>query len=77
MERLSALTIERLTDLSGRLFSSKPTVTAVGPVGTLASYETIRDALPRQNASRPQACGLNDLPRPCFRFLSSAARRRR
>jgi predicted Zn-dependent peptidase len=51
VERLSALTIERLTDLSARLFSSKPTVTAVGPVGTLASYEAIRDALPRQNAA--------------------------
>jgi predicted Zn-dependent peptidase len=46
VERLSNLTIERLTDLSARLFSTKPTVTAVGPVGTLASYETIRDALP-------------------------------
>jgi predicted Zn-dependent peptidase len=51
VERLSALTVERLTDLSARLFSSKPTVTAVGPVGTLASYEAIRDALPRQSAA--------------------------
>ncbi len=48
VERLSALTVERLTDLSSRLFSGKPTVTAVGPVGTLASYEAIRDALPGQ-----------------------------
>jgi predicted Zn-dependent peptidase len=46
VERLSNLTIERLTDLSARLFSTKPTVTAVGPVGTLAPYESIRDALP-------------------------------
>jgi predicted Zn-dependent peptidase len=45
MERLSALTIERLSDLSSRLFSTKPTVTAVGPVGTLAPYEAIREAL--------------------------------
>ncbi|HEV2899940.1 MAG TPA: pitrilysin family protein [Pseudaminobacter sp.] len=45
MERLSALTVERLSDLSSRLFSTKPTVTAVGPVGTLAPYEAIRDAL--------------------------------
>ena len=45
MERLSALTIERLRDLSSRLFSTKPTVTAVGPVGTLAPYEAIREAL--------------------------------
>ncbi|MFU0506448.1 M16 family metallopeptidase [Pseudaminobacter sp. NGMCC 1.201702] len=47
VERLSALTVDRLTDLSSRLFSTKPTVTAVGPVGTLPSYEAIRDALPR------------------------------
>ncbi len=46
MERLSALTVGRLTDLSSRIFSTKPTLTAVGPVGTLASYEAILDALP-------------------------------
>jgi predicted Zn-dependent peptidase len=46
MERLSALTVERLTDLSGRLFSTPPTVTAIGPVGSLAPYEAIREALP-------------------------------
>ena len=51
VERLSALTIERLTDLSARLFSTKPTVTAVGPVGTLAPYEAIRDALPAADAA--------------------------
>ena len=51
VERLSALTVERLTDLSARLFSTKPTVTAVGPVGTLASYEAIRDALPAAEAA--------------------------
>ena len=45
MERLSALTVERLSDLSSRLFSTKPTVTAVGPIGTLAPYEAIREAL--------------------------------
>jgi len=50
VERLSALTVERLTDLSARLFSSKPTVTAVGPIGTLAPYEAIRDALPQTRA---------------------------
>lgn len=49
MERLGALTIDRLTDLSSRLFSTKPTVTAVGPVGTLATYEAIADALPKAN----------------------------
>ena len=51
MERLSALTVERLTDLSARLFSTKPTIAAVGPVGTLAPYEAIRDALPRTEAT--------------------------
>ncbi|MDQ6435957.1 pitrilysin family protein [Mesorhizobium sp. LHD-90] len=45
MERLSALTVERLTDLSARMFSTLPTVTGVGPVGTLASYDQIRDSL--------------------------------
>lgn len=46
VERLSALTVERLTDLSSRMFSTKPTIAAVGPVGSLAAYEAIRDALP-------------------------------
>ncbi|WP_269932149.1 M16 family metallopeptidase [Aminobacter sp. HY435] len=46
MERLSALNTERLTDLSSRLFSTRPTITAVGPVGTLAPYEAILDSLP-------------------------------
>jgi predicted Zn-dependent peptidase len=43
MERLDALTTARLTDLSGRLFSTRPTLTAVGPVGTLAPYEELLD----------------------------------
>jgi predicted Zn-dependent peptidase len=51
VERLSALTVDRITDLSARLFASKPTVTAVGPIGTLAPYETIRDALPQLSAA--------------------------
>ncbi len=46
MERLSALTVGRLADLSGRLFSTKPTLAAVGPVGSLTSYESIASALP-------------------------------
>ncbi len=41
MERLSGITVERLTDLSTRLFSSRPTIAAVGPVGTLAPFEDI------------------------------------
>ncbi len=43
MGRLDALTTARLTDLSGRLFSTRPTLTAVGPVGTLAPYEELLD----------------------------------
>ena len=45
MERLSNITTERLSDLSARLFSTKPTVAAVGPVGSLASFEAIRGGL--------------------------------
>ncbi|RUU48089.1 pitrilysin family protein, partial [Mesorhizobium sp. M2C.T.Ca.TU.002.02.1.1] len=54
MERLSALTVDRLTDLSSRLFSTKPTLTAVGPVGTLAPYEAILESLagPQTTARR-------------------------
>jgi predicted Zn-dependent peptidase len=52
MERLGALTVDRLTDLSARLFSTKPTLTAVGPVGTLAPYEAVLDALPGAHAAR-------------------------
>jgi len=45
MDRLSALTVERLTDLSTRLFSTRPTITGVGPVGSLAAFEEVSDAL--------------------------------
>lgn len=45
MDRLAGLTVERLADLSARLFSSKPTVAAIGPVGSLAPFESIRDTL--------------------------------
>jgi len=57
MERLGALTIDRLTDLSGRLFSTKPTVTAVGPIGTLPHYEAISDALPKSAGSIQKLAG--------------------
>ncbi|WP_048646052.1 M16 family metallopeptidase [Nitratireductor soli] len=50
MDRLSNLTVDRLTDLSARLFTSKPTVTAIGPVGTLAPFEAIQDALADQGS---------------------------
>jgi predicted Zn-dependent peptidase len=45
MDRLSNITIERLTELSARLFSSKPTVAAVGPVRSLAAFDAIQSAL--------------------------------
>lgn len=42
MDRLSKITVERLTDLAGRLFiDSVPTVAAIGPVSKLASYDEI------------------------------------
>ena len=46
VERLSNLTLDRLTDLSARLFATKPTVAAVGPVGSLSAFEAISDMLP-------------------------------
>ncbi|TYR31865.1 insulinase family protein [Mesorhizobium microcysteis] len=45
VDRLSKLTIERLTDLSSRLFSTRPTVAAVGPVGSLPAFDAISDSL--------------------------------
>lgn len=45
VDRLSKLTIERLTDLSSRLFSTRPTIAAVGPVSMLPAFETINDSL--------------------------------
>lgn len=47
MDRLSKITLERLADLSDRLFSTKPTVAAVGPVGNLPSYQHIHDTMVR------------------------------
>ena len=73
MERLSALTVERLTDLSARLFSTTPTIAAVGPVGTLAPYEAIRDALPGQRDEPAQTRRLTTAAATCSRFRSSAA----
>lgn len=51
MDRLAGLTVERLTDLSARLFSGTPTVTAVGPVANLPPYESISETL--TGPSRP------------------------
>ena len=45
MDRLAHITPERLTDLSSRLFSTGPTIAAIGPIGTLSPYDAIRDSL--------------------------------
>src|SRR5690606_24795612 len=45
VDRLSKLTTERLTDLSSRLFSTRPTVAAVGPVSKLPSFDIINESL--------------------------------
>lgn len=45
LDRLSNITVERLADLSSRLFTTAPSVAAIGPVGALAPYDSIRDTL--------------------------------
>ncbi|MDJ0613569.1 MAG: pitrilysin family protein [Rhizobiaceae bacterium] len=46
IERLDALSVGRIRDLAGRIFhESKPTLTAVGPVGPLPKLDEIRDML--------------------------------
>lgn len=45
MERLGALTVSRITDLSGRLFSTRPTVAAIGPVDSLVGFDEIGSTL--------------------------------
>lgn len=53
MDRLSKITVERLTDLSGRLFiDTKPSVAAVGPVGSLMGFDGIRKSLAFSNQPR-------------------------
>jgi len=52
VERLSKITVERLTDLAGRLFSTKPTLTAIGPIGKLAPFEAVRGQLLRGGPQR-------------------------
>ncbi|WP_112405583.1 MULTISPECIES: M16 family metallopeptidase [unclassified Rhizobium] len=55
MERLSGITIERLTDLAGRLFfDTVPTLSAIGPVEKLAPMDDILGAL-SSKAARPRA----------------------
>jgi predicted Zn-dependent peptidase len=46
MERLEGITIERLTDLAGRLFyDTVPTLSAIGPLEKLAPMEDITASL--------------------------------
>lgn len=46
MERLEGITVDRLTDLAGRLFfTGAPTVSAIGPVEKLAPMDDILEAL--------------------------------
>ncbi|MCV3735517.1 insulinase family protein (plasmid) [Rhizobium sp. TRM96647] len=56
MERLEGITVDRLTDLAGRLFfDTRPTLSAIGPLEQLASASDIigsltRSALPQRAA---------------------------
>lgn len=45
VDRLSKITVDRLSDLASRLFGTKPTLTAIGPIGKLAPFETVRGQL--------------------------------
>ncbi|HWK14939.1 MAG TPA: pitrilysin family protein [Rhizobiaceae bacterium] len=54
VDRLSKLTVERLSDLAGRLFSTRPTLAAIGPVGTLAPFEAVREQLVRPDQPAAQ-----------------------
>ena len=47
MDRLSKITVERLSDLARRLFSTTPTIAAIGPVGSMPAFETVRNKLER------------------------------
>ncbi|MEM7215136.1 MAG: pitrilysin family protein [Pseudomonadota bacterium] len=51
MERLDALSVERIKDLAGRIFhKSTPTLTAVGPVDELPRLDEIRQSLGMKQA---------------------------
>ena len=58
MERLEGITIERLTDLAGRLFfDATPTLSAIGPLDQLAPMEEIIASLATPGSSRKTAVG--------------------
>ncbi|MBB4104367.1 M16 family metallopeptidase [Allorhizobium borbori] len=51
LDRLAALTPDRLTDLASRLFlTGKPTISAIGPIGKLAAPGDILSSLSRAKA---------------------------
>jgi hypothetical protein len=84
MERLEGITVERLTDLAGRLFfDTVPTLSAIGPLEHLAPMEDIAASL--SNARPGSGCqtsrfliptsgrsapGVSSMPKSVFRFLS-------
>ena len=47
VDRLSKITVDRLSDLAKRLFSTTPTIAAIGPVGSMPAFETVRETLVR------------------------------
>lgn len=56
LDRLDKLTVDRLRDLAGRLFtSSAPTVSAIGPVDQLMDIDTIRSELASGGAESQRA----------------------
>jgi predicted Zn-dependent peptidase len=58
MERLEGITIERLTDLAGRLFfDTVPTLSAIGPLEQLAPMEDINATLAMQAPASRTASG--------------------
>ena len=53
MDRLSQITVERLTDLAGRLFiDTVPTVASIGPISKLPSYDDIRASLTAETVTK-------------------------
>ena len=62
MERLAGITIERLTDLAGRLFfDTVPTLSAIGPLEQLVSAGDITRSLTRGTIDRAASWGLRPL----------------
>lgn len=58
MERLAGITVERLTDLSGRLFfDTVPTLSAIGPVEKLAPLSDIVSSLSMRPATQQAVNG--------------------